>query len=592
MKKASLVMSIALLAVPPAAAASSHYWSKDEAAVILDKTIELELAPSLEGLAEGERIALSHLLEAGRLMHELYLEQTHHQALDARKMLEALATREPQQAEALGKLFHVFKGPIATRPDNTRTPFLPVDALRPGKNVYPLDATRAELDAWRSRHGDDALLDPMTVVRRATTANARADLALLFSHPLLETLHPGLRERLETVLKTPQPQGFYAIPYALAYIERLMPVYRHLLAASEAVRPHDADFADYLALRARDLLANDYEAGDAAWVSGSFSRLNAQIGSYETYDDELYGVKSFFSASVLLKDVEQSAALARAIADIQALENSLPYSRHKKVRTDIPVGVYDVIADFGQARGTNTASILPNDADHARKYGRIILMRRNILTSEELFRDTRAAWQAALAPAFHQHLDMEAGFQRTLWHEIGHYLGVDRDERGRTLDVALQEYSDLYEEMKADLVALYVAPELRKSGYYDDAGLRALYADGIRRTLQQVKPRRDQPYQTMQLMQMNWFLDKGALRFANGKLIINHDRYHDAVASLLREVLAIQSAGDPRRAAAFVERWARWDENLHGVIAASIRDAVRYRYRLVRYAALPETGRD
>src|SRR5690606_10576084 len=127
---------------------------------------------------------------------------------------------------------------------------------------------------------------------------------------------------------------------------------------------------------------------------------------------------------------------------------------------------------------------------------------------------------------------------------------------------------------------------------YDDESLRSLYADGIRRTLQQVKPRRDQPYQTMQLMQMNWFLDAGALRFEDGKLAIDYDRYHDAVASLLREVLAIQSAGDPERAAQFVERWAQWDENLHGRIAAGIRDAVRYRCRLVHYAALGETAED
>src|SRR5690606_9201644 len=123
----------------------------------------------------------------------------------------------------------------------------------------------------------------------------------------------------------------------------------------------------------------------------------------------------------------------------------------------------------------------------------------------------------------------------------------------------LQEYSDLYEEMKADLVALFVAPQLHESGYYNDAGLRSLYADGIRRTLQQVKPRRDQPYQTMQLMQMNWFLEHDVLDVEDGRLLIDYERYHDAVGELLREVLAIQSAGDPQRAAAFIDRWARWD---------------------------------
>jgi hypothetical protein len=91
-------------------------------------------------------------------------------------------------------------------------------------------------------------------------------------------------------------------------------------------------------------------------------------------------------------------------------------------------------------------------------------------------------------------------------------------------------------------------------------------------------------------MQMNWFLENGLLSFdeTSGELEIHYDRYHDVVRELLAEVLAIQSAGDPERAAEFVDRYARWDENLHGVIAKNIRDAVKYRYRLVRYEALGE----
>jgi hypothetical protein len=135
-----------------------------------------------------------------------------------------------------------------------------------------------------------------------------------------------------------------------------------------------------------------------------------------------------------------------------------------------------------------------------------------------------------------------------------------------------------------------VAKTLRARGYYDDAKLRALYAAGIRRVLQNNRPRRDQPYNTMQLMQWNFFLEKGVLRFdaATGQLAIDHARYHDAVVELLGRVLAIQRAGDRAAAAQFVEQYTRWDDALHGVIAKRIRDAQRYRYTLFRYAALGE----
>ena len=90
----------------------------------------------------------------------------------------------------------------------------------------------------------------------------------------------------------------------------------------------------------------------------------------------------------------------------------------------------------------------------------------------------------------------------------------------------------------------------------------------------------------MQLMQWNWFLDRGVLSFdpATAKLSIDYDKYHDAVKDLLGQVLAIQSAGDPAKAEAFIARWGRWDDNLHGRIAAAIRAQQRYRYRLFEYA--------
>ncbi|HEX6928274.1 MAG TPA: NUDIX hydrolase, partial [Gammaproteobacteria bacterium] len=557
----------AVLACATAAASAGlpeGYWGEEKTDPILEKTITLRLSPDLSALSAAERAALDELIAAGRLLHELYLAQKHHQALSSLKELRALHEElgEPAATGDLLALYRMFKGPVATTLDNERVPFLPVDESVPGKNVYPWGVAREELDAYIAANGKaGALLDARTIVRRATRENAARDLAELAQHPALDVLHPGLRARLEGIEDNPDAGAFYAVPYALAYADRLMQIYGHLREAAALLQHEDPDFAAYLENRARDLLANDYEAGDASWVSGDFDALNAQIGSYETYDDELYGTKAFFSASLLVKDEKRSRALREAIADIQAIENSLPYDRHKKVRGDIPVGVYNVIADFGQARGTNTASILPNDANHSRKYGRTILLRYNIMTNPQLFVDTKAGWDAALAGAFEDDLTLEGGFQRTLWHEIGHYLGVATDEKGRDLDLALQEYSDLLEEMKADLVSLYAAPALNANGYYTDAELKAHYADGVRRTLQRVKPRRSQPYQTMQLMQMNYFLENGLLSFdgETGQLEIHYDRYHEVVGNLLADVLAVQSAGDPARAGKFVDRYATWN---------------------------------
>ncbi|WPB75784.1 hypothetical protein KYC5002_43180 [Archangium violaceum] len=90
-------------------------------------------------------------------------------------------------------------------------------------------------------------------------------------------------------------------------------------------------------------------------------------------------------------------------------------------RSRTPVGGYDVIADFGQARGTNTASILPNDALFSRRYGRTILLRDNIMKNPDIFAADERIWRAVTVEAHAADLAPEGNSQRTLWHEIGHY---------------------------------------------------------------------------------------------------------------------------------------------------------------------------
>ena len=102
------------------------------------------------------------------------------------------------------------------------------------------------------------------------------------------------------------------------------------------------------------------------------------------------------------------------------------------------------------------------------------------------------------------------------------------------------------------------------------------------------KPRRDQPYQTMQLIQWNWFLDRGLLAVEGGRLRIHYERYDDAVSTLLAAVLELQAAGDRERANEFVARWTSWDESLHGAVARRMRESETTRFTLVRYDALGE----
>jgi hypothetical protein len=359
---------------------SSGYWPLQKSQPLIDKTQTIHLSPDLTRLSDRERIAVQKLLPIGEIFQKLYEKQRHPEALNAYQALAELDKKNGSKPETrnLLTLYRLFQGPIATTLDNKREPFLPVSPLTPGKNVYPWGLKKEELESRSSLtkpaiQTKEQLLDSRTVVRAARPNNLREDLERLRKYPALQTLHPHLLEQLEALQsdqRAYQPRnsqsdamvGFYAVPYALAYADELMVAYARLNDAAEALEKDDEEFARYLRNRARDLLSNDYESGDASWVTGRFKDLNAQIGSYETYDDELYGVKTFFAFSLLLTRHEETSALREAMKGLQTLEDSLPYEHHKKVREDIPVGVYDVIADFGQARGGNTATILPNES--------------------------------------------------------------------------------------------------------------------------------------------------------------------------------------------------------------------------------------
>ena len=578
------------------------YWPLEKSQPLIDKTQTIRLTGDLSKLSEGERKAVAKLIEVGRIFQKLYEEQRHPEALSSHRDLEELDKRTGSKPETqnLLSLYRLFQGPIGTTLDNKREPMLPVSGIKPGKNLYPWGITKDEIDKALALPGGQShkrqkVLDLRSVVRRVSEKNLQGDIATLKKYPALQTLHIGLLEELQTLSSKPAAgtaasSDVYAVPYSVAYGDDLMKAYGLLNEAADAVAHDDDEFARYLRNRARDLLSNDYESGDASWVTGHFKNLNAQIGSYETYDDELYGVKTFFSFCLLLTRPQETTALREAMKGLQALEDSLPYANHKKVREDIPVGVYDVVADFGQSRGGNTATILPNESYLARRYGRTILLRTNIMRNPDIFQATSKTLAAALGEEQARDLTPDGNFYRTLWHEVGHYLGVDLTKDGRDLDEALQDNANAMEEMKADLVSLFVAEALHKQGYYSDAQLKSVYAGGILRVLQNNRPRRDQPYNTMQLMQWNFYLQNGLLTFdpATKQMQVHYEKYHDVVGEMLEKTLAVQYEGDKAASDRFIDEYTNWDENLHGAIAANIRAQQRYRFRLFKYAALGE----
>jgi len=568
------------------------YWSLEQATEVLSKTRTVILDPDMSSLSDAENNVAAKLIRVGEIFNRIYENSLHPQALESLQSLIALH-RGGEHTSALLDIYYRSSGPITTTLDNKRVAFLPVEPEAAGKNVYPPGMTTAQLDPILEAHPELAagLLNVRTVVRASTEENISTDLFMLDRFPVLDGIHVGLRSRLKALSEGKGVSPWYALPYSVRWAPDIMQAYKMLLSAADDIKSEDPDFAAYLSLRARDIISDNYEAGDAAWVRGRFQHLNAQIGSYEVYADSLYGVKSFFSLNVLIRDLEKSNELSAAMDGLQDIQNSLPVGSGRKIQSDISVGVYNVLADFGQSRGANTATILPNDADHTRKYGRTILLRYNIMTNPDLFEDRKATFQTAVKAEYANDLTLDGPFYRTLWHEVGHYLGVDKTSDDRELNEALSPWGSHYEEMKADLVSAFTAAQLNAIGDMDDEVFRSVQAASVLRVLQKNQPRtNEQPYQTMQLMQLNYFLAHGLLSFdpADAQLEIHYERYNAVIRQMLDEVLTIQQTGDSQQAGEFIKKYIDWTPELHARLAERLRESSRYRFVTVRYQSLPK----
>src|SRR5215218_4170766 len=150
------------------------YWPVEKSQPIIDKTQTIRLAPDLSKLSDGERKAVAKLIEVGQIFQQLYEVQRHPEALSSYRALEQLDKRtgSTPATQNLLTLYRLSQGPIATTLENKREPFLPVEASKPGKNMYPWGITKEEVD----EKGKD-ILDLRTAVRFATAKNLSDDIA-------------------------------------------------------------------------------------------------------------------------------------------------------------------------------------------------------------------------------------------------------------------------------------------------------------------------------------------------------------------------------------------------------------------------------
>lgn len=487
----------------------------------LAKLAPVELQADLSGLSSKDFQVLIRLVEAAKIMDELFLLQVNPENPAIRAALQQ--SDDPQDSLYL-ELFTIMFGPWNRLAEHR--PFINRKEKPAGAGFYPEDMTKEEfLNAIEEKPAKkEALTGTFTVVKRDESGRLTA------------------------------------IPYHEEYADLVNQASRLLTDAADL--SDDPTLARYLRLRARDLLTDDYFESDMAWMdlAGDFEVV---IGPYEVYEDQLFSYKAAYEAFICIVDHQESEKLAKVAQYLNELEAALPIpDKYKNFNrgSASPVKVVQEVFSAGDTKAgiQTTAFNLPNDERVREAKGSKKVMLKNVARAKY-----EKCWipivNTILAPEPLAKVSFDAYFNHVLMHEVSHGLGpgtlVREDGAKTTVSRELKELYPIIEECKADVLGMYTYLYLMRKGVFpmDMEAALASYLGGMYRS---IRFGIDEAHGGGVAIQFNYFIEKGGFfKDRNGKLNYDSEKLQAAIEELAEKLLLIEAHGDYRRAGQLIEKY-------------------------------------
>ncbi|KAJ1644056.1 hypothetical protein LPJ64_004226 [Coemansia asiatica] len=494
-----------------------------------------ELRADLTHLTDGDKRALVKLADVSDLLNSVYYQQIWAGASQLRAELKDKAARN-QSAEATDELhlFELLKGPWDRSRENE--PFIAGVGEKPKTaNVYPQDMSAEEFNTWVKTLSTE----------EAKRAKGFYDVVVRNNEGTLEL------KRFSDV-----------------YQEYLVPASRLMKDAADLVS--DKSFSKFLRMRGDAFLSNQYLDSEVAWLRISHeSALEAAIGPYETYEDEMFSAKAFFESLVHVRDFEASEMLQKFTDSLQLVENNLPIPEQYKNKELVPppiVVVNQVYSGGDTAAPLVAAFNLPNDEEAIELAGSKLTMIKNV---------QHAKFDSVLVPIARiilnaedmQYVSFDAFFGHVLYHEVCHSAGPHKVlNTSDTVRIHLQDLHSTFEEAKADITGLFAAKLLIDRGTIDDISLKQFYTTYLASAFRSIRFGLAEAHGLGQAMQLSYLLEKGGFVYRDEKFSVNMDKMQTAVEDLTREIMLIQGDGDKERAVAFRNKYGKLDSNVSGAL--------------------------
>jgi hypothetical protein len=489
----------------------------------------VEMPFHADGLSAQETQLVNKLVDACRLLNQVYWRQSDVEGL---KLLQAPST------DATVKRLLMIMGSRWDLLEENR-PFIGSDPMPPGHELYPKGLTRAQVEQYVQQHPADkaAVYDPFTVVKR-------------------------------------QGQRLAGTPYHEEYKQFLEPMAKDLRDAA-ALSP-DASFAKFLRLRADALLSDNYYQSDLAWLDEHDPKIDVIFAPYETYLDDLLGVKTSYGASILIRDEAESRKLAIYEKYVPDMQDALPLDaadRPSKRGHLTPMEVMDAPYRAGDLRFgyQAVADNLPNDSRIHQEKGTKKIFFKNFMDARVNYVILPIA--RLLMPAAQASKASGDGYLAgTLLHEISHELGpAFARVNGKQIDIreAVGPAFSGLEEAKADVVGMFglawlmdhgALPKDRAQEYY------ASYVAGLFRTL---RFGTGEAHGRAEMMEFNYLLENHALSLASGRYTVDYRKVPPVLAQLAKILLGFEARGDRAGTEAWFARYDKMPADLVKALAAT-----------------------
>ena len=473
-------------------------------------------------LTQGDREALSKLIEAARILNTVFMRQLWSQNVATYARVKADKT---PLGQARAHYYWVQKGPWSDLDDHVA--FLPGVPPRklPGANFYPEDMTKAEFENW------------VTTLPAAEQEQAKG---------FFTVIRRGSNRRLTIV------------PYSTEWAADLSKA-ADLLRQAGALTTNES-LKRFLTLRADALLSNDYYQSDLAWMDLD-SPLDITFGPYETYNDEIFGYKAAFEAYVNLRDDQESVKVEAFARVLQALENNLPEDpqyRNPQLGAAAPIRVVNEILAAGDgAHGVQTAAYnLPNDERVIAQKGAKRVMLKNV--QEAKFRTVLIPIATRMiSEKARPDVSFEPFFTHILCHELMHGLGPHQITVNGETTSPRKQLKELYsaiEEAKADATGLWAlqymmdhAQELHLTGvlHSGEAAERQLYTTYLASAFRSLRFGLGDAHGKGMALQFNYIVKEGGfLQQPDGTFTVDFSRIKQAVTDLTHDLLTVEATGD------------------------------------------------